>query len=124
MNTFILFWYLVCHGGVCHPEPLEVTREALAIISCESGDGYNYGTYSRYARSATNDGGLFQFNDGTYLGLTGRDYAEYDTPANQYAAFRELWNQGKGWQHWKSSQACWSQWMRIDDEGVAVWKNH
>jgi hypothetical protein len=122
MNTIILFWYLVCNGGVCHPEPLEVTREALAIISCESGDGYNYGTYSLYARSATNDGGLFQFNDGTYLLLTGRDHAENDTPGNQYAAFRQLWNQGNGWKHWKASKSCWGQWMRIDDEGVAVWR--
>jgi len=122
MSTIILFWYLVCNGGTCHTEPFEVTPEALAIISCESGDGYNYGTYSRWARSETNDGGLFQFNDKTYNWLTGKTNAELDSPANQYATFVRLWDDGKGWQHWKSSQPCWQQWLRINDNNRAVWK--
>lgn len=122
MSTVILFWYLQCFGIECHMQPFTVTREAAAIVACESGDGITYGTYSLSARSATNDGGLWQFNDGTYVVLTGRDHAEFDTPANQYAAFRELWNQGKGWQHWKASQKCWSQWLEIDSEGIAVWQ--
>lgn len=118
----VLFWYLMCHGGVCEPVPFTVSREAAAIISCESGDGYNFGTYSTKSRSDTQDGGLFQFNDSTYLWLTGTDHAEHDTYEGQYSAFRRLWNDGAGWRHWKSSQPCWGQWMRITPEGVAVWR--
>jgi hypothetical protein len=121
METVVLFWYLLCHGGVCHVEPFKVTREAAAIVSCESGDGLNYGTYSMHARSATSDGGLFQFNDATYKALVGRTHADTDDPATQYAAFLRLWNDGAGWKHWRSSKACWSQWMTINDEGKAEW---
>jgi hypothetical protein len=121
MSTIVLFWYLVCNGSACHTEPFAVTPEALAIISCESGDGHNYGTFTRWARSDTNDGGLFQFNDKTYQWLTGRTNAELDSPANQYAAYKRLWAGGKGWQHWKSSQACWAQWLEVNSEGRAVW---
>lgn len=120
MSTVILFYYLLCNTGVCHSVPFTVSREAAAVISCESGDGYHYGTYTLYARSETGDGGLFQFNDQTYLGLTQRDHAERDTPEQQYSAFRSLWNEGAGWRHWRSSQQCWSQWMEIRD-GRAVW---
>jgi hypothetical protein len=122
METIILFWYLTCSGGMCQVVPLELSREAVAIVSCESGDGHNYGTYTTHARSHTKDGGLFQFNDRTYEGLTGRTHADTDTYANQVNAFRELWNDGLGWRHWRSSKACWSQWLRIDDEGRAVWR--
>jgi hypothetical protein len=121
MNTIVLFWYLVCNTSACHTEPFAVTPEALAIISCESGDGHNYGTFTRWARSDTNDGGLFQFNDKTYLGLTGKTNAELDSPANQYAAYKRLWNNGKGWRHWKASQGCWGQWLEVNSEGLAVW---
>lgn len=122
MEAVILYWYLLCNTGVCQVEPFAVTREAAAIVACESGDGHNYGTYSIHARSATNDGGLFQFNDKTYMWLEGRTNAETDEPATQYAVFRRLWNDGKGWKHWKASQPCWSQWMRIDDDGRALWR--
>jgi hypothetical protein len=121
METIVLFWYLTCYGIDCHQQPFTITREAAAIVSCESGDGHNYGTYSLYARSHTSDGGLFQFNDATYKELRGRTHAELDTPATQYGAFRELWNDGRGWRHWKSSQSCWSQWLVIED-GKAVWR--
>jgi hypothetical protein len=121
MGEIILFWYLLCHGGMCEVVPFAITREAAAIVSCESGDGHNYGTYSLYARSRTNDGGLFQFNDATYMWLMGSDHAQRDTFENQYSAFRRLWNGGKGWKHWKSSQSCWSQWLVIED-GKAVWR--
>lgn len=120
MGTVILFWYLVCHGGVCAVEPFTVTREAAAIVACESGDGLNYGTYSLHARSVTADGGLFQFNDKTYEALTGRTHADTDAVQSQYAAFVALWADGRGWRHWRSSQACWSQWLTIE-EGVATW---
>lgn len=122
MNAVILFWYLVCSGGVCHVEPFTVTREAAAIIACESGDGLNFGTYSLRARSRTADGGLFQFNDKTYEWLAGRTHADTDDVQSQYAAFRTLWNDGKGWKHWNSSKPCWSQWLTINDEGVAIWE--
>jgi hypothetical protein len=121
MGEIILFWYLLCHGGMCEVVPFAITREAAAIVSCESGDGHNYGTYSLYARSHTSDGGLFQFNDKTYMWLTGSDHAQRDTFENQYATFRRLWNNGKGWKHWKSSQSCWSQWLVVED-GKAVWR--
>jgi len=121
MGAVILFWYLLCNGGVCEVVPFEITREAAAIVSCESGDGFNYGTYSLYARSETSDGGLFQFNDATYMWLMGSDHAQRDTFENQYSAFRRLWNGGKGWKHWKSSQSCWSQWLEVED-GKAVWR--
>lgn len=122
MGTIILFWYLLCSGGQCEVTPFTITREAAAIVSCESGDGANYGTYTMHARSSTADGGLWQFNDATYEWLTGRTHADTDTPAAQYAAFLRLWNEGKGWKHWRSSQACWSQWLVIDDNNVAVWR--
>jgi hypothetical protein len=122
MGAVILFYYLLCNGSDCNVVPFAVTREAAAIVACESGDGHNYGTYSRHARSHTKDGGLFQFNDATYEWLTGRTHADTDTPANQYDTFQRLWNDGRGWKHWKASQPCWSQWMRIDDDGRAVWR--
>ena len=122
MDSVILFWYLLCNGGMCHVEPFAVTREAAAIVACESGDGLNYGTFTLHARSATKDGGLFQFNDSTYKLLEGRTHADTDEPTTQYAAYRRLWNDGKGWRHWRSSKACWGQWLRIDDEGRAVWR--
>ena len=121
METVILFWYLLCFGGECHQQPFTITREAAAIVACESGDGHNFGTYSVYARSSTSDGGLFQFNDKTYALLTGRTNAETDDVNTQYSTFRRLWNNGRGWKHWRSSQACWSQWLTITDEGKAVW---
>jgi hypothetical protein len=122
MSTVILFWYLSCSGGVCHVEPFTVTREAAAIVACESGDGATYGTYSMHARSETADGGLWQFNDATYEWLAGRTHADTDTIQAQYSAFRTLWAGGRGWRHWISSQACWSQWLVVNEQGVAVWR--
>jgi hypothetical protein len=122
METIILFWYLLCTGGDCRTVPLVITREAAAVAACESGDGHNFGTFTTLARSETNDGGIWQFNDATYIWLTGRDHAELDTYRNQYAAYVRLWNEGRGWRHWRASQKCWSQWIIIDDEGRAVWQ--
>jgi hypothetical protein len=122
MNVIILFYYLLCNGSDCNVVPFAVTREAAAIVACESGDGLTFGTYSLHARSATQDGGLFQFNDATYERIAGRTHADTDTYENQVDAFLRLWNQGKGWKHWRSSKACWSQWMRIDDNSRAVWR--
>ncbi len=124
MNELItLFLYLVCtgHGDMCRTVAFNATREEVAIISCESGDGHNYMTFDTHARSATNDGGLYQFNDKTYEILTGKTNAENDTYDNQQQSFVKLWNNGRGWRHWKASQPCWSQWLTIRDD-VAVWK--
>lgn len=125
MNVLVtLFLYLACsgHGESCKTIPFVVTREAAAIAACESGDGRTFGTHDRYARSKTSDGGLFQFNDRSYKLWTGRTHAENDSPEFQYDLFIRIWDNGKGWRHWKASQHCWSQWMEIQD-GVAVWKD-
>ena len=83
-----LFIALICHGGVCHVDRLHISREAMAIASCESGDGYNFGTYDWTARNTvTGDGGMWQFNDATYVWLTGKDHAERDHVATQHAVF-------------------------------------
>jgi hypothetical protein len=128
-NTLItILLYLTCHGGMCHVEELNVSREALAVATCESGDTENYGTISWGARSnkqngdGTYDYGAFQFNENTYKRLTGRTNAAVDSPVIQYEMFTLLWNNGKGWKHWNSSKACWSQWLTIDNDGRAVWR--
>jgi hypothetical protein len=120
-----LYMYLACtfDGDRCYTTPFIITREAVAIVSCESGDGHTYGTFDPYARSKTNDGGFFQFNDKTYKSLTGRTNAERDTPEEQYKMFLQLWDDGKGWKHWRASKPCWSQWMQINSDNVAVWKD-
>ncbi len=117
-----LYLWFVCNLSECHAEHITVTREALAIMSCESGDGWNYGTFDFTARNRrTHDGGAFQFNDKTAEWLTGRTNAETWEPATQYAVFLRLWDNGRGWKHWKSSKPCWERWLLIDDEGRAVW---
>ena len=117
-----LYLWFVCNLSECHAEHITVTREALAIMSCESGDGWSYGTFDFTARNRrTHDGGAFQFNDKTAEWLTGRTNAETWEPATQYAVFLRLWDDGAGWKHWKSSKPCWERWLLIDDEGRAVW---
>ena len=74
-----LLLYLACTLGTCHVEPLMVTPEAVAVAACESGDTVTLGTYEVHARSATNDGGIWQFNDATYTWLNGYANAELDT---------------------------------------------
>lgn len=123
MTSVILFWYLVCNGGTCTPTAFTITHEAAAIVACESGDGEHFGTYSLRARSKTKDGGLFQFNDKTYKWLTGKTHADVDSPDQQYAAFKQLWNDGRGWKHWTASQKCWSKWIVITDN-VAEWNTN
>lgn len=115
-----LLLYLACSLGSCHVESLMVTPEAVAIAACESGDTVTYGSYELHARSATNDGGIWQFNDATYVWLNGYANAELDTPQNQYDTFVYLWDDGAGWRHWRSSKACWDKWLRINDEDKAV----
>ena len=64
--TLYMYWVCTFDGDRCYRKPFIITREAVAIVSCESGDGHTYGTFDPYARSKTNDGGFFQFNDRTY----------------------------------------------------------
>lgn len=117
-----LFFYFVCTLSECHTERLHVTPAAMAVASCESGDGWNFGTVDFTARNTrTHDGGAWQFNDKTALWLTGRDHAETWEPAAQYAAFVQLWDNGRGWRHWTASRPCWGRWLVIDEMGAAVW---
>jgi len=115
-----LMLYLACNLGSCHVAPLMVTPEAVAIATCESGDTVTFGSYDVHARSATNDGGIWQFNDATYVWLNGYDHAELDTVQNQYDTFVYLWDNGAGWRHWAASKPCWTKWLRIDSTGKAV----
>jgi hypothetical protein len=47
MNLFItLYLAFVCTSNGCTQQTLTISREAMAIASCESGDGINYGTYN------------------------------------------------------------------------------
>ena len=123
MSTIILFWYLLCHEGECTRQPFEVTREAAAITACESSASKELGSSDMYAKNPNSSAsGLFQFIDSTYKWKTGRINARGDTPQNQYAAFLSLWNEGKGWGHWRESQGCWGQWIQINQDGVAEWR--
>lgn len=117
-----LLTYLVCTFGHCATVELKVTREAMAIATCESGNTRDFGTHSFTARSKTADGGAWQFNDKTYMWLNGYTNAEKDTPVNQYDTFVYLWNGGAGWRHWSASKRCWDKWLIIDENNKAVWK--
>ena len=117
-----LMLYLACTLGSCHVEALMVTPEAVAVAACESGDTVTLGSYEVHARSATDDGGIWQFNDKTYVWLNGYDHAELDTPQNQYDTFVYLWDDGAGWRHWAASKPCWTQWLRIGSDDKAVWR--
>jgi hypothetical protein len=113
MNVYTIIIYL-----------MSITFEAQAIASCESGNGLTFGTIDWSARSITQDGGAFQFNDATWATMkVGASYAQADMadPVTQYKAFTQLWDDGRGWRHWRSSQACWSQWLDVVDN-VAVRK--
>ena len=115
-----IFLWLVCSTGTCHAATIEMIPAAVAIASCESGDGLHWGLMDWGARSPTDDGGAFRFNDKTYQWLTGHAHAETNTPAAQYRQFIRLWDDGAGWRHWAASKPCWGQWLYIDDAGRAV----
>ena len=120
MTLIEIFLALICHGGMCHTDRIYVTPEAMAIASCESGDGWNFGTIDFTARSLTDDGGAWQFNDATAEWIFGQSHAETLLPATQYAGFVRLWDDGYGWRHWASSKPCWERWLTIED-GRASW---
>lgn len=118
LSMFLGFYLRLCDFGYC--KTVEVEPEVVAITSCESGDGYHFGTIDWDAVSETNDTGAFQFNDYTWSWLTGRTDRAIDAPHSvQLAAFYTLWNNGYGWKHWKASQGCWGKWLEIK-EGRAV----
>lgn len=115
------FYLNLCDSDGC--SQVEVDPAAIAISSCESGDGHNFGTIDWNAVSKTNDTGAFQFNDKTWEWLTGQEGRAKDSPqALQLEMFYKLWNNGYGWSHWNSSKPCWSQWIKIDSKGRAVWR--
>jgi hypothetical protein len=95
---------------------------AVAIATCESGNTVDFGTYDWSARSYTDDGGAFQFNDATWNWLTNRKHADKASPGLQVTQFIRLWENGEGASHWSSSQACWSKWLT--DNGRPVNLNH
>ena len=129
MNTLIsILIYLTCHTSVCFTTELKITKEALAIATCESGNKEDYGTMGWEIRSnkqnadKTFDYGAFQFNENTYVWLTGRTNAAIDPPDVQYKTFQKLWNNGYGWTHWNASKPCWEKWLTINEENRAVWR--
>lgn len=95
---------------------------ATAIATCESGDTENFGTYDWSARSATSDGGAFQFNDATWKWLVGEGRGDTASPLQQAVTFRRLYDGGAGLQHWSASAHCWSRW--IDTHGKPVNQAH
>ena len=101
----------------------DLPLEAQVIAMCESGNTITLGTHDWSARSITSDGGAFQFNDATWQWLmsdTIYTRADYAPPTIQYEAFQKLWQNGAGWQHWKSSKHCWDEWFYITDDGIAI----
>jgi hypothetical protein len=121
--TILLGYYLrVCDFGYC--KTIEVEPEVIAITSCESGDGLNFGTIKWDAVGIVNpeDTGAFQFNDRTWRGFkTGFPHAKDAPHSLQVYKFYELWNDGLGWTHWKASRKCWGQWISVTKDGRAVW---
>lgn len=119
-SVVLTFYLRVCDFGYCKSVP--VGPEVIAITSCESGDGYHFGTISWDAVSETNDTGAFQFNDKTWRWLSGRTDRAIDAPHSvQLEMFYKLWNDGYGHKHWSASQHCWGKWLEIQD-GRAVAK--
>jgi hypothetical protein len=125
-----------------------MTNEMKAIAACESGNLVDLNSRDWNAINVndnkTIDTGAFQFNSywiwnssNTWimkhvikdLGMDTRSFfKEYPTarhapPSIQIATFEYLWNNGYGWKNWKASQSCWSQWLIINEEGRAVWKD-
>lgn len=91
---------------------------ATAIATCESGDTVNFGTYDWKARSVTQDGGAFQFNDATWAWLVGDGRGDTASPYTQISTFVRLYNGGLGLVHWAPSKPCWSQWITSDGKAI------
>ena len=124
-----------------------ITPEAQAIATCESGDTKTLGSANYTAVNVNVDGtidtGAWQFNSywvwsstnrWTIITLANNVYdmssteflRRYPTAADaspdvQYQMFIQLWDNGRGWQHWASSRPCWEQWLVVR-KGRAVWR--
>lgn len=111
--------FKVCDFGYC--KSVTVAPEVIAISSCESGDGHNWGTISWDAVSQTNDTGAFQFNDKTWTWLTGTEERAKDAPqSKQLDMFYKLWDNGYGWTHWSSSKECWGKWAYFEGSRAVI----
>lgn len=101
-------------AGLSTPEAYVAT----AVATCESGNTITFGTHSWTARSETNDGGAFQFNDATWQMLDAPTTQANDAlPIIQTKYFKMLWNNGYGSSNWKASSRCWAKWISTD--GIA-----
>lgn len=100
-----------------------ISPEASYIAMCESGDTVTLYSHSWTARSATFDGGAFQFNDKTWAWVMPNasvQYANQATPREQYTAFLKLWNGGYGYRHWSASQSCWGKYFTLIDNRMVL----
>lgn len=138
---------LVCSLGMCHVDTLQISPEAAAVASCESGDTVTLGSLDWDAVNVnidgTTDGGAWQFNDYWIWNSDDRwmmrpianamhmtsdamlmawPRPELAPPAVQYHAFEVVWDEGRGWWHWSASRPCWEKWIQIDENGVASWR--
>lgn len=143
MISLLVTFILNCSPAGC--EKVNLSREALAIMACESGDTQTLGSYDWNAininEDGTRDGGAFQFNDywvwntsdrwvmrpvAKQLGITSdelfRRYPNAESASSfaQYTAFLYLWDSGRGWKHWSSSQLCWSKWMDVQEDRAVL----
>lgn len=89
------------------PLPLAVERLPLMarkVAWCES-------RYVNSASPATSTAsGYFQFLNGTWEWVTGLPAPASAYPLEvQYAAFLELWDEGRGASHWNPSRYCWEK---------------
>lgn len=85
--------------------PLTIERLPLIarkVAYCES-------RYVNTASPATSTAsGYFQFLNGTWEWVTGLPAPASAYPLEvQYAAFLELWDEGRGASHWNPSRYCW-----------------
>jgi len=135
---------IVCQFGTCTTNTIEVSTEAAAVATCESGDTKTLGTVDwdsvRENVDGTLDTGAWQFNSywvwsgkdrwavrplANSIGMTSTEFlmqypmASQAPPWVQYAMFEYLWDDGYGWWHWSASQPCWSKWMVVK-KGRAV----
>lgn len=139
MIKLLLIASLWCYNGLC------LSPEATAVATCESGDTVTLGTMDWQAVNVNVDGtkdtGAFQFNSywvwssenrwaiipvaNNVYDISSRDFvrlypdATKAPPSVQYEMFKNLWDNGYGWQHWSASKPCWDKWMTIKN-GKAV----
>ena len=104
-----LILMLLIHGA----KPVDAYA-ATAIATCESGDTVTFGSHVWTARSHTNDGGAYQFNDATWEWIVGEGRGDTASPSIQTGAFLELYDSGRGIGHWSASERCWRKWLTAE----------